>query len=422
MMTKSKKNIKVLFYTMNWYPFEGSIQHIYRTVLKHLKERGYEITILTSIPYFLNGREERWASYRGKAFITEHREGIRTVRTFVLSPYFMRRFKVPIRIINCISFAFSSLLAGLFIGKYDVILTVSHPPLLIGLASFIMGKIKGCKYVYSLQDIYPDILRDLGMVKNGKIFNFLRKIELFIYEKAGKICVLSSQMADNLSQKGINPEKIELTPHFTDLNTIVPLSKQNPFAREYRLDSKFVVLFPGSVSYRSDLDTILESAKILSDEENIRFVFMERGELKDAFRRKAASRGLENMVFLPFQPAERFPQVLASADVGLVSLDREFSAYSVPSKIYNIMASARPVIAVVDENSEVSRIVREAECGLSVPPGNAGLLAERIRELAVDKGKREEMGQNGRIFVERYHDQTGICQKYEQVICREINI
>ena len=78
--------MRILFYTMNWYPFQGSIQPIYGAVLKHLKEKGHEITILTSIPYFLNGRDDRWSSYRGKLFVTEYWEGIKVIRIFVLSP------------------------------------------------------------------------------------------------------------------------------------------------------------------------------------------------------------------------------------------------------------------------------------------------------------------------------------------------
>lgn len=412
----TRKKTKVLFYTMNWYPFEGSIQHIYAVVLRYLKSQGCEVTILTSIPYFLNGREERWETYRWKFFIMESWEDMKTVRTFVLSPYFMRVFRVAIRIVNCISFAVTSLFASLFIGKHDVILAVSHPPLLIGITSFIISRIKRCEYIYCLEDIYPDILVELNILKTGRLVSLLRKIELLIYNRAKTICVLSKQMKDNLIGKGMDGKKIELIPHFADLERIVPLSKRNPFAEEYGLEGKFVVLFSGSISYRYSVNTIFDSAKILSSSDQIEFVFVERGELKDILKQKVASQGLRNISFVPFQYTHRFPQLLASSDVCIVSLDSGFGSYSVPSKIYNIMASARAIIAMVDENSEVSRIVKRAECGVIVSSRSPALLAEEIQKLSYNKEKCTMMGRNGRTFVEGNFSKEDICKKYKEVI------
>lgn len=414
--------MRILFYTMNWYPFEGSIQHIYAAVLKYLKKRGHKITILTSVPYFMNGREEKWKSYRRKFFATEYWEGIKVIRTFVISPYFLRRFRKGIRAINFISFTLTSLFAGLSLKKPDIILTVSHPPLFIGLNSYIISRIKRCKYVYCLEDIYPDILFDLGLLKKGMAATLLKKVELFVYNRASKICLLSSQMLDNLKKKGVPPDKLELIPHFADLDKIIPLPKLNPFAKEYAFDSKFIVLLPGSISCRYGIDTIFESAKLLSKNEGIKFVFIERGELKDAFKQKVKSEKVRNIQFLPFQPTDKFPEVLASADVCLVSLEARFSSYSVPSKIYNIMASARPIIAITDENSEVAEVVKTARCGINVPPDNPALLSQVIEKLAADKQKCNTMGQNGYKYSQVHFNKDDICRKYEDLICGTANI
>jgi colanic acid biosynthesis glycosyl transferase WcaI len=408
--------MRVLFYTMNWYPFEGSIQHIYAAVLRHMKQRGHDITILTSIPYFMNSRHERWESYRGKTFAQEQWEGIRVVRTYVWSPYFLRHFKLFIRALNCVCFSVTSLFAGLSLGKVDVILTVSHPPLLIGITSYLLSSVKRCPFIYCLEDIYPDILLDLNILKKGRFAGFLGKLERFIYHRAEKVCVLSPEMKQNLRGKGVAAKKIQIITHFADLDKVIPLTKQNDLAEEYRLDSDFVVLFPGSISYRYGIDNILAAAQRLSKQAGIKFVFVERGELRDFVKEQVRSKGLSNVKFVPFQPANRFPALLASSDLCLVTLETGFAPYSMPSKVYNIMASARPIVAVAEADSALAKLVRTADCGVMVPPGEPLLLAQAIQRLSTDKQKLRTMGRNGRAYAERYLDRDKICAQYEEVM------
>ncbi len=415
-----KENKKIMLYMMHWYPFEGARQPIYATVLRYLKQKGYSITILTSIPYFLNSREERWENYKGKFFIKEKWEDIEVLRSFVCSPLIFRHFKVFIRIINSISFSFTTFFASLFTKKQDIVLTLSYPPILIGITSLIISRIKRCQFVYCIEDIYPDILIDLNIIKNNWFHKILKKVERITYQKAKKVCVLSEQMKINLVNKGIPDEKIKVIPHFVDTDKIMPQSKDNPFSKEYNLEKIFIVLLPGSLSYRYNIDLIIKAAEILSDMDSIRFIFINRGELKDVFRKKVDNLGLNNVIFIPFQPEDRFIQVLASSDVCIVSLDNNFSSYSVPSKIYTIMSSARPIIAMVDEQSEIARIVKLSECGIVLSDSQPELLAEAIKTFMTNKEKCTIMGQKGREYVEKYYNKYDICKKYEEVLLNAI--
>ncbi len=424
MKTKEEhiKTKRLLFYTMNWYPFEGSIQHIYAEVLRDLKKKGYDITILTSIPYYLNGREERWKAYKWRFFVAEEWEGMNVLRAPVISPYFLRSFKFGIRVMNALSFFMTSIMASFLSGKQDFVFTVSHPPILIGLTSFLISRLKRCGFIYCLEDIYPDILFDLDIVRRPWLKRLLRRMELFVYRTSKAVCVLSEHMKKNLERKGIDADKIEVIPHFADTERIRPLSRSNSLSREYGLEDKFVALLPGSISYRYGIDTLYGSAEILSKNKNIMFVFIKRGEFKDIFMEEAESRGLENVVFLPFQPSERFSEVLASSNVCLVPLGNGFGSYSVPSKLYSIMASSRPVLAIADSESELARIVDLASCGVNIPPGDAEELAGSIERLSRDKDLCEAMGKNGRSYSERNLSKEDICGKYRKVIDGAIDI
>jgi colanic acid biosynthesis glycosyl transferase WcaI len=401
---------------MNWYPFEGAVTHIINGLTQYLKKEGYEITILTSIPYYMCGRNQRWEKYRRRYFFAESINGIRVVRTFVLSPFSLRNSPFLLRLIGGITFSITTVLGSIFTGKQDIIVTISHPPLMIGIASHLISCIKRCKFVYLLQDIYPDFLITLGVLKSSMLVWFLKKIELFVYTVSHSICVLSPLMKDNLLKKGVKSEKITLIPHFADFETLCPLPKENAFSKKYGLDSKFVVLLPGSLNYHCDLNTILESADLLRKQDDVRFVFIDRGDLKEEFKKQVAERGLDNVDLFPFQPIDVFPLVLASADACIVPLEEAFSAFSVPSKIYTIMASARPIIALAGEQSEVAHIVKEGCCGIVVPPHEPHSLAEEIRKLSLDRKALLQLGRNGREHLEQRFNKNHSFFRYEHVI------
>jgi colanic acid biosynthesis glycosyl transferase WcaI len=412
-MTRKRR---ILVYLMNWYPFEGAVTHIINSLTQYLKEEGYEITILTSIPYYVCGRDERWENYKGSYFLTESINGIKVVRTFVLSPFSLRNSPFLLRVINGITFSITTVCASFFVGKQDIIVTISHPPLMIGVASYLISCIKRCKFVYLLQDIYPDFLVSLGVAKGNMLEWLLKKAELFVYTTAHSICVLSSLMKYNLLKKGVESEKIALIPHFADVDSLNSLPKKNVFSKKHQLDSKFVVLLPGSLNYHCNLNTIFESADLLRKQDDVRFVFIDRGDLKEEFKEQVAKRGLDNVYFLPFQPIDVFPLVLASADACIVPLGEDFSAFSVPSKMYTIMASARPIIALAGEQSEVARIVKEGCCGIVVPPHEPHSLAEEIRKLTLDRKALIQLGRNGREHLEQRFNKNDIFLRYEHVI------
>jgi colanic acid biosynthesis glycosyl transferase WcaI len=408
--------MRILFYTMNWYPFVGSIQPINAMVLRHLKKAGHEITILTSIPYRMPGRTERWEDYRGKWFCRETWDDIPVVRTWVCSPAFLQRSPFLVRILGMITFCLNSLLVGLFLRKHDVIMTISHPPIAIGLNSWMIALVKRSRFVYCLKDIYPDILLEAGLIRRRLLFRFLRVLERWVYRKADRICVLSESMKANLVAKKIPPGKIEVIHDFADTQRIVPLPRDNELSRRLGLQDGFVVLYPGSLSFRYGIEEVLAAAEQLRDPVGIRWVFIDRGQHRQEYRREIDERQIASARILPFQPSEAFPLLLASCDLGLVTLERGFGAYSVPSKLFNLMAAGRGIVAMVESEGEVARIVRQAECGVVVEPGDASGLAAAVCRLASDPERCRAMGRNARRFLEAEFPAEVLCRRYHGVL------
>jgi len=408
--------MRILFYTMNWYPFEGAIQPIYAAVLRSLRQAGHEIVILTSIPYRMAGRSEPWEAYRGKRFCRETWEGMEVIRVWTCSPEWMNRFKIGRRILNMISFILNSLFVGLFQRGFDVVMTVSHPPVVIGTNSWMIACVNRCRFVYCLEDIYPDILLHARLIRGGFVYWVMRLWERWVYRRAGRICVLSEAMKANLLAKKVPADRIAVIPHFADTDRIIPLPRDNDLARQFGLDKVFVLLYPGSLSFRYGIEEVLAAAEQLRDPAGIRWVFIDRGQQRHEYRREIEDRHIASAQILPFQPKELFPMLLASCDLGLVTLERGYGAYSVPSKLFNLMAAGRGIVAMVESDGEVARIIRQAECGVVVESGDAPELAATVRRLASDPERCRTMGRNARRFLEAEFPADVLCRRYHDVL------
>jgi colanic acid biosynthesis glycosyl transferase WcaI len=408
--------MKILVIMLYWYPYEGPLMPIFGAVFKDLMAKGHEITIVTSFPHYRQGRPEIWGDFRGKLFEKTNWEGATLIRSYVFAPVFNHsKFALFFRALNFISFNISSIIAGIFmVGKQDFIFAPSSPPLTNGLCAYVIGIFKKIPFIYNVQDVYPDLAVKLGILRNKAIIKILRLVEDFIYRKSKKVVVISETMKKNLLMKDVENGKIEIISNFIDTNFIKPMAKENEFSIEFDLNNKFVVMYAGNIGLPHGIEFVVGAGEILSNYKDIVFAFVSRGEYKDLIMRLCKSKKLNNVVFPPQQPEYMVPKIWASADVSLVTIRKGLSADSVPSKTFAIMASERPIIAMVDEGSEVWNLVMLSQGGICVPPEKPDLLAESIVKLYNSEQERKKMGKKGRRFVEENYTRRIISSKYER--------
>ncbi len=172
-------------------------------------------------------------------------------------------------------------------------------------------------------------------------------------------------------------------------------------------------MYAGNIGLSQSLDMVLDAAGALTHEENVVFVLNGEGAKRNELERKA--RGLRNVTFVDLQPADRLPEVLAAGDIHLVPLKRGLASSSVPSKTYSILAAGRPLIASVDHNSEVARIVERAGAGIAVPPDDGEALTKAIQRLLDSPEEIERMGRAGRAFVETWASPAAVAEAYEEL-------
>ncbi|MFZ2424012.1 MAG: glycosyltransferase family 4 protein, partial [Anaerolineae bacterium] len=310
------------------------------------------------------------------------------------------------RLFNYGTWSATAFWGGLWSGKPDVIFSYS-PPLPLGVSVWLLSRLWRVPWVLRVEDLYPDAAIAAGVLRNPAAIRFFAWLERFLYRRADHISLISEGFRRNLLAKEVLPDKLSVTPVWADPEIVRPLPKDNPFRRQHGLDGAFVVMYAGALGHTSALEDVLDTAMLLQDMPDqdpsappVRFVIVGEGVKKDALIQEARLRGLDNVLFLPFQPRERFAEMLASADASLVTLNAQSSSFSLPSKTFNIMASARPILAITPPDSEIAALVAAGQCGVNLPPGQPREVAQMIRNWQRDEARLQQMGQNGRSMLE----------------------
>jgi colanic acid biosynthesis glycosyl transferase WcaI len=275
--------------------------------------------------------------------------------------------------------------------------------------------------VFNIQDVFPDVAVELGLLTGRRVIATASALERAIYRRSDAVTVLSDDLADNVRTKLVRgvrgsaaerqAAKVRVIPNFIDTTWIQPGERNNAYRAEHGLTGKRVVTYAGNVGLSQALDLVLAAAVALRHEPDIAFVINGGGSaLADLMR---SARGMDNVHFVEMQPKERLPEVLAAADLHVVPLKRGLARSSVPSKLYSVLAAGRPIVASVDPGTEVARTVEQAGAGIAVPPDDAEAFTKAIVSLLDHPDEAAAMGASGRRFVESWASPAVVAQAYE---------
>src|SRR5262249_9395301 len=296
-----------------------------------------------------------------------------------------------------------SSLLGLHRARDRQVIYVWHPPLTVGVAAWLLGKISRTPFVYDVQDIWPESAVLSGMMRDGALTRFMLRLERFVYSRAAHLLVVTEGAKQNLIGKNVPAEKISVMPHWVDESAFGDVDPATRRATREEFgwdDDDFVVLFAGNLGMVQGLDTVIRSAGGLPGESRIRIVMMGEGADKDRLVSLAAQSGVNKRVqFIDRQPVQRMPDIMGSADALLVHLRRsELSRYVIPSKTLSYLAAGRPIVMAME--GAAADLVSAAGAGPVIPPDDATLLARALAELEqMPAGEREELGKRGRAYV-----------------------
>ena len=423
--------MKVLVIAPHFAPDVAPTGEVITSIVGGLADRGHTIHVITALPWYRNHRVE--PGWGGRLVRTEATEWGAVSR---LHPFPTDKSNIPARALAFGGFTALGALRRLFVPRGpDGVLAMS-PPLPLGFPGVLVARARRIPFVFNIQDVFPDVAVEVGAITNQRVIRAASAAERFLYRRADAVTVLSEDLKRNVAAKlGEVPafdgsteavpgrvaggdSKVEVIPNFVDTERVRPGSTDVAYRSEFGLGDRTVVTYAGNIGLSQPVELLVEVARRMADRSDVVFVINGGGTTLESVRRAAA--GLDNVVFVPMQPRERLSEVLAAADIHTILLKHGLARSSVPSKMYSILAAGRPVVASVDADTEVTRVLADAEAGLAATPGSVDDLHDAIAALVDDPDRRRSMGASGRSWVERWLSPASVAEAYEDLFARLI--
>ncbi|MEH2160079.1 MAG: glycosyltransferase family 4 protein [Nostoc sp.] len=401
----------ILIYSYNYHPEPIGIAPLMTELAEGLVKRGHKVRVITGMPNY--PQREIYDGYRGKWYITEHKNGVSIQRSYLR---IKSKPNLVDRLLLELSFIFTSLPQA-FKGKRPDVIILTVPPLLGILPATIFSWLYNCPLVLNVQDILPEAAVRVGLLKNKWMIRTLAALEKFAYRTAHTISVIADGFRDNLVNKGVPVNKIVCIPNWVNINFIHPLPKQNnSWISSHQLDGKFVVLYSGNIALTQGLETVIEAAVCLRHIRHIVFVIVGESIALQRLQEYCLLNGADNVLLLPLQPREKLPEMLAASDIGLIVQKRNVISFNMPSKIPLLLASGRPIVGSVPATGTAAKAIELSGGGIIVEPESPDAMAAAVYNLYANPTLGTKLGKAGRQFAEENYSLEQALDRYEGLL------
>jgi colanic acid biosynthesis glycosyl transferase WcaI len=404
--------VKILVLCPHFEPDTAPTGTVMTRIVRELADLGHRLHVVTALPWYAHHDVE--PAWRGRWWRTEHTSwgSITRVHPFPGAD----KSNLLRRAIGFVGFSalagVAALRAGGWFRRVDVVLAMS-PPLTLGPTGWLAGVFRRAPLVFNIQDVFPDAAVRTGAITNPRIIRAAELLERFSYRRAAAVTVLSEDLRRNVAAK-MSPDRgdrVRVIANFVDTDAIRPRDRLTAYRSELGIGEEPVVLYAGNVGFSQSLDLVVEAARRCPD---VTFVINGDGAARATL--EASATGVDNLRFAGYQPVERLPEVLASGDIHVVPLRTGLGDVSVPSKTYSSLAAGRPVVASIDADSEIPRLLAAADAGLAVPPDDADAFVAALRRLLDAPGEAAEHGRSGRAWAEAEASPRAVGAAYAQLM------
>ena len=404
--------MNILFFNRSFYPDVESTGQLLTELCEDLTEYGHNVSVICGRSYYPGDKKFNFYLQFDKY------KKVEVIRAW--GTKFLKRF-LFLRLLNLSTYFFLAFIAGFLVkNKPDVVIVQTDPPLLGPLGIFFSKWYKA-KFVYSCQDLYPDVGIITGKLKSSFLNYLLKKINMISFKWSDCVISIGEDMKNRIIGKGIDKNKIFVIHNWADTNTLYPiLPNENKFKTKYNLNNSFLVMYSGNIGFTQGLDKLVEVASRLKEKNNLRFLLVGDGADKPNLEAQVSKLELKNISFLPYQSKDELNNSLNSPDIHLITSQRGLAGIVVPSKIYGVLACGKPFIAWVDEESEINYIAKKYNCGIVVKPGNVEEMIKSLEWTLNNQSELKRMGENGRQAAVDFFDRkvsTGKFNKLIEEIC-----
>lgn len=401
--------MKILVVISYFVPEIGSAAHAYYDLARSFVELGHEVTVITSYPRIHNLSKD---DVDKKFPYYEIIDGIRVYR----ADNYVDRDNIISRGLE------HFLLPGKFLKVYESTeknfdIALFHiPPLPLYKLAFKLRK-RGVPHVLNFQDFHPQELIDVGVLRNPLVIWIMERMERKAYSKADRIVVLTHGGIEYVVSRGADPEKV--THIYNGAPSLKEEFKRPNFKDKESIQNKFLITYAGILSPFQGIDTILDAAKILENDDVI-FYIVGDGMMRSHLENRVNDEKIGNVKMLPLQDRESYLDIIKSSDLSIVSLDSRMKAPCFPGKTRSIMSLGVPILALVPE-SETKRIIESTNSGVVVDPNDKDAIVKAIVMLKERPDMLSSYGENGRRFAQTVLDKKKIANQYIELFTRTIN-
>ena len=406
---------KILIHSLIFSPDGVSTAYLYNDIALAFQKKGFEVVVLSTTPHF-NVVQEQLAQQPMKwgvwgLFKKSNYKGIEVYHV----P--QKKFKSTLlRLIGFVYWHIVSFFVGLSIKNVDVILSPS-PPLTIGLLNLWLAKIKGCKVVYNVQEIYPDILGK----KSGIVFNVLSKLERKVYNSSDAVTTIDQVFYDTIVGRFNEPEHLHIIPNFVDTDLYRSGVSTDELDKSLFPETDSIkLLYAGNIGFAQDWEPLVRLAEKTRDL-NVEYFLIGEGVRKGYVEEKKRELGLDKLHILPYQPRHLMPAILAYSDAQYIFMTPEMEGMGFPSKVYTIMACGRPLVVCSGKNTPIGNFLDPHGCAKLVTTHD---LEKKTDEMSawlgsVTREQLREMGSKGENVIKAQYTKEIVTAKYVE-LCSNI--
>lgn len=363
--------MKILVYGINYYPELTGIGKYTGEMCEWLASESHDVEVITAMPYYPEWQVH--PAYRDRWWFTENIKGVKVRRC----PFYVpKQVSGSTRILHEFSFLLSSLVFWIrtFFKRYDTVICV-YPPLVIGFLPMLYQWLYNCPLVFHIQDLQVDAARDLNIIKNQRLLRIFERLEGFYLRHATVITTISTGMRDKIVNKGISIRKVKLFPNWVDAELLKPMQDQRDWFKALYGYAPYqkVVLYAGNIGKKQGLETIINIAETLQQQqrEDIQFMISGEGNDKSTLMEMVAERRLTNVKFGPLVPVDELPQLLNMADLHLVLQRKGATDLVMPSKLGNILSCGGVPLIASERDSTLRKLSEEYGFGVNAEPEDA---------------------------------------------------
>jgi glycosyltransferase involved in cell wall biosynthesis len=402
--------VKITYVSQYFPPEMGAPAARVSELSRRWAARGHDVQVLTSFPHHPTGIVP--PAYRGHVRLREHDDDVEVLRTFV---YATPNKGVVRRGLAYLSFAMSAVALGGIdrrVRETDVIVATS-PQFLCAVAGWALAKLTRKPFVLEIRDLWPQSIVEVGaMPASHPVVAMLRWIEAFLYREADLLVSVTDSFPAVWRAQGVDPDKIRVVKNGVDLRRFTPRDPPATVRADLGVaDDAFVVAYIGTHGLAHKLEVLLDVADRLRHRPRVQLLFVGEGAQRAALVARAEAMGLPNVHFVGERPRDAIPDLLAASDLVAVVLKRaDLFRHVIPSKMFEIMGCARPILLGVE--GEAEGILREADAGWAVPPEDVDAMVAAIETALADPVECRRRGEAGRRYVEANFDRDRLADDY----------